>query len=108
MRKYFLKTEIAKIMIRQLENEDSEDRQLILQIIINLSSEEEFQKIFIALNSSFRICNLLFRRVEEEMKGGKGKESDDTFDISKYFKSQDEVNSSNQEQIDIKFSNHIS
>ncbi len=94
-------------MIRQLENEDSEDRELILQIIINLSSEEEFQIIFIALNSSFRICNLLFRRVEQEMKSGKEKQSDDVFDISKYFKSEEEGNSKNQEQIDIKYGKNI-
>jgi hypothetical protein len=102
MRKHFLKTDIAKIMIRQLENEDSEDRELVLQIIINLSSEEEFQKIFLSLNSSFRICKLLFNRIEKELKKDK-KESEDVFDISRYFKSEESNSKIGNEKIDIKY-----
>ena len=89
-------------MIRQLENEDSQDRDLVLQIIINLSSEEKFQKIFLSLNSSYRICQLLFSRIEKDMK--KEKEPEDVFDVSKYFKSEEVSDSKNQtEKIDIKF-----
>jgi hypothetical protein len=54
-------------MIRQLEAEDSEDRDLILQIIINLSGEENFQKTFISLNTIYRMCYLFMQRVEKEL-----------------------------------------
>lgn len=100
MRKHFLKTEIAKTMIRQLENEDSEDRELVLQIIINLSSEEEFQKIFLSLNSASRICQLLFNRIEKEMKKDKN-DSEDVFDVSKYFISDESDPKSQNEKINI-------
>ncbi len=94
-------------MIRQLENEDSQDRDLVLQIIINLSSEEEFQKIFLSLNSSFRICQILFSRIDKDMK--KEKVSEDVFDVSKYFNSDELRDSKNQaDKIDMKFGKNTS
>lgn len=64
-------------MIRQLESEDSTERELILQIITNLSGEDAFQKIFLELNTIYRICSLTLRKVDEEIK----EQDTDLFDI---------------------------
>jgi hypothetical protein len=58
-----LKTEICKIMIRLLES-DSQNSAIVLQIIINLSADELFQKKFIDLNTIFRIVTLFFDKIE--------------------------------------------
>lgn len=57
------KTDICKIMIRLLES-DVENHSLILQIIINLSGDEIFQKKFIDLNTIFRIVTLFFQKID--------------------------------------------
>lgn len=81
MRKVFLKTDIAKIMIRQLESEDTTDRDLILQIMINLSCEEIFQAKFIELNAIYRITHLLMQKIDKEVLKDDG-EKKDNFDIA--------------------------
>jgi hypothetical protein len=65
MRGVFLKTDICKIMIRQLEDESSGNRELVLQILINLSSDEMFINTFLNLNSLFRISNLIFQKIDQ-------------------------------------------
>jgi EAL domain-containing protein (putative c-di-GMP-specific phosphodiesterase class I) len=69
-------------MIRQLEAEDTEDRELILQIIINLSGGDYVQKQFLELNTIFRISQLLLERIGKEVtKESENKNSDDIYDL---------------------------
>lgn len=99
LKKVFPQTDIAKTMIRQLENEDSEDRELILQVIINLSGDEKLQKTFISLNSIQRICNLLWQRIEKDSSRKDKKEINDIYDIETMAL---EGYNFNKNQIDIK------
>ncbi len=73
-------------MIRQIENDESQDRELILQIIINLSSDENFQNVFLDLNAPYRLCYLLFNRIDKEIvKEKKETEiNEEIFDLAKY------------------------
>ena len=57
-----LKSDICKIMIRLLESDD-QNNSLILQIIINLTGDEIFQKKFIELNTIYRIITLFFQKI---------------------------------------------
>jgi hypothetical protein len=50
-------------MIRLLES-DNQNSGLILQIIINLSADEIFQKNFIDLNTIYRIITLFFQNIQ--------------------------------------------
>jgi hypothetical protein len=64
LRKVFHQTDICRIMIRQLEA-DNINKELILQIMINISSDEYFQHILIDFNVIYRICNLLFEKLDK-------------------------------------------
>jgi hypothetical protein len=82
LQRIFLKTDFAKTMIRQLEAEDTEDRELILQIIINLSGGDYVQKQFLELNTIFRISQLLLERIGKEVtKESENQNSDDIYDL---------------------------
>jgi hypothetical protein len=106
LRKIFLKTEIAKTMIRQLENEDSTERELVLQIIINLSGEESFQKNFIELNAIHRICHILLSRVEKEIKKeGSESKSDDVFDLTSMISGLNDTRGDTENKIDVNYGN---
>jgi hypothetical protein len=65
LRKIFHQTDICRIMIRQLES-DNINAELILQIMINISGDEYFQNILIDFNVIYRICNLLFAKLDGE------------------------------------------
>ena len=58
-----LKSDVCRIMIRLLES-DIQNSSLILQIIINLSADEIFQKKFIELNTIYRIITLFFQNID--------------------------------------------
>jgi hypothetical protein len=58
-----LKSDVCRIMIRLLES-DNQNCGLILQIIINLSADEIFQKKFIDLNTIYRIITLFFQNIQ--------------------------------------------
>jgi hypothetical protein len=58
-----LKSDVCRIMIRLLES-DNQNSGLILQIIINLSADEIFQKNFIDLNTIYRIITLFFQNIQ--------------------------------------------
>ena len=68
-----LKTEICKIMIRQLEA-DKENNSLILQIIINLSADDAFKRKFVDLNAIYRIITLFFQKIDN-FKGSQDNDS---------------------------------
>lgn len=55
-------------MIRQLEIEDlsKENKDLVLQILINLSSQERFIDTFIELNVIYRISTVLLKIIGDE------------------------------------------
>jgi hypothetical protein len=81
------KTDICRVMIRQLEG-DNENKELLLQIMINISGDEHFAKIFIDFNVIYRISTLLFSRLE---KSDVTLEADDLFEFAK-------------EKLDVKYS----
>lgn len=66
MRKILIQTDICRIMIREVEAEDNENRDLILQIMINLSGDELFQSRLIEFNSIYRICTILYKKLPRE------------------------------------------
>jgi hypothetical protein len=65
MRHIMKRTDICRIMIRQLESEN-ENKELILQIMINLSGEEFFTKKLIDFNVIYRVCTILFNKLDKE------------------------------------------
>ena len=60
-----VETDICRIFIREVEAEN-ENRDLVLQIMINLSGDELFQNKFLEYNSIYRICNLLYKKINKE------------------------------------------
>ncbi len=66
MRKILIQTDICRIMIREIEAEN-ENRDLVLQIMINLSGDELFQQRLLEFNSIYRICNLLYQKLPKEI-----------------------------------------
>jgi hypothetical protein len=68
MHNILLQTEVTKLMVRQLEDEDNEHREFVLQIIINLSGDERFAAQFVTLNTIYRIFSLLMTKVSKEIK----------------------------------------
>lgn len=57
-------------MIREVEA-DNDNRDLVLQIMINLSGDELFQNKFLEYNSIYRICNLLYQKLAKEIESEK-------------------------------------
>jgi len=74
MRKLLLLTDICRIMIREVEAEN-ENRDLVLQIMINLSGDELFQPRLLEFNSIYRISNLLYQKMPKEL-GSQNSNSD--------------------------------
>jgi hypothetical protein len=70
MRKNLVETDICRIIIREVEA-DNDHRELVLQIMINLSGDELFQKKFLEFNSIYRICNLLYQKLPKELESEK-------------------------------------
>jgi hypothetical protein len=66
MRKLLILTDICRIMIREVEA-DNDNRDLVLQIMINLSGDELFQSRLLEFNSIYRICNLLYQKMPKEI-----------------------------------------
>jgi len=66
MRKVLVETDICRVVIREVEAEN-DNRELVLQIMINLSGDELFQKQFLDFNSIYRISNLLYHKLPKEV-----------------------------------------
>ena len=69
----FISLELPKIMMRLLENEDIKEKDLVLQILINLSGKEDFLPHFLKINTIHRVLNLIFKTIKSEFEE-KGKE----------------------------------
>lgn len=69
-------------MIRLLESDD-QNNSLILQIIINLTGDEIFQKKFIELNTIYRIITLFFQKIVNFKGSKEGNNKDFEAKISK-------------------------
>lgn len=74
MRKLLILTDICRIMIREVEAEN-ENRDLVLQIMINLSGDELFSSRLLEFNSIYRISNLLYQRLPKEINSNSDKEN---------------------------------
>ncbi len=64
----FIEIELPKNMIRLIENEDIKEKDLILQILINLSTNERYLNSFLKLNTFHRILSIVFRLIKKEFK----------------------------------------
>ena len=62
----FISLELPKIMIRLLENEDIKEKDLVLQILINISGKESYLPHFLKINTFHRIINLAFKLIKKE------------------------------------------
>lgn len=80
MRKVLVETDICRIIIREVEA-DNDYRELVLQIMINLSGDELFQKQFLDFNSIYRICNLLYQKLAKELDSDKNSQLNKEVDI---------------------------
>jgi len=80
-RAMLIKTEICKMLIRLLEA-DTKLNSIILQIIINLSAEDQFQKQFVELNSINRIISI-YSEVVKTFNPKSNKEASTTFEVKK-------------------------
>ena len=56
----FISLELPKTMIRLIENEDIKEKDLILQILINISGKEIYIPHFLKINTFHRIINMIF------------------------------------------------
>ena len=62
----FIQLELPKVMIRLLENEDIKEKDLVLQILINISGKESYIPYFLKINTFHRIINLTFKLIRKE------------------------------------------
>ena len=62
----FIQLELPKVMIRLLENEDIKEKDLVLQILINISGKESYIPYFLKINTFHRIINLTFKLIKKE------------------------------------------
>jgi predicted nucleic acid-binding Zn finger protein len=93
-------------MVRILESEDCDEEELLLQIIINLSSEPKLQSIFIQLNAIYRITTLLFKKISSEMKNKEKNKNkiDDPYDLTALLQSAEKEDSFKQKNdLEIKY-----
>ena len=63
----FISLELPKLMIRFLENEDIKEKDLVLQILINISGKENYLPHFLKINTFHRIINLAFKLIKKEL-----------------------------------------
>ena len=82
----FIQLELPKVMIRLLENEDIKEKDLVLQILINISGKESYIPYFLKINTFHRIINLTFKLIKKyfEEKNKSNKEE-------KVYESPDEI-----------------
>ena len=83
----FISLELPKILIRLLENEDIKEKDIILQILINLSLKEIYLESFLKINTFHRIINLIFQIIKKEL-DTKKKNSNDS---EKIFETPDDI-----------------
>ena len=81
----FIQLELPKIMIRLLENEDIKEKDLVLQILINISGKESYIPYFLKINTFHRIINLTFKLIKKEF------EEKDKSKEEKIYESPDEI-----------------
>ena len=62
----FISLDLPKIMIRLLENEDIKEKDLVLQILINISGKESYVPLFLKINTFHRIINIIFKLIKKE------------------------------------------
>ena len=62
----FISLELPKIMIRLLENEDIKEKDIVLQILINLAGKENYLPHFLKINTIHRVLNLIFKTIKSE------------------------------------------
>jgi hypothetical protein len=82
----FISLELPKVMIRLLENEDIKEKDLILQILINIAGKENYLQYFLKINTFHRIINLIFKTIKKEFES---KDSSNTKE--KVYESPEEV-----------------
>ena len=63
----FIEIELPKIMIRLVENEDIKEKDIIIQILINLSTNEKYLDSFLKLNTFHRILSIVFHLIKTEL-----------------------------------------
>ena len=83
----FISLELPKTMIRLIENEDIKEKDLILQILINISGKEIYIPHFLKINTFHRIINMIFKIIKKEFEE-KNKSSSSN---EKTYESPDEV-----------------
>ena len=84
----FISLELPKIMIRLLENEDIKEKDLVLQILINLSGKEDFLPHFLKINTIHRVLNLIFKTIKSEFEEKNKEKNNDKKEI---YESPDDV-----------------
>ena len=62
----FINLELPKVMVRLLENEDIKEKDLVLQILINISGKEHYLPYFLKINTFHRVINLIFKIIKKE------------------------------------------
>lgn len=62
----FISLDLPKIMIRLLENEDIKEKDLVLQILINISGKGSYVPLFLKINTFHRIINIIFKIIKKE------------------------------------------
>ena len=62
----FISLELPKIMLRLLENEDIKEKDLVLQILINISGKENYIPHFLKINTFHRMINMIFKIIKKE------------------------------------------
>ena len=75
----FISLELPKLMIRFLENEDIKEKDLVLQILINISGKENYLPHFLKINTFHRIINLAFKLIKKEL-DDKNKSEEKTYE----------------------------
>jgi hypothetical protein len=92
-------------MIREVEA-DNDNRDLVLQIMINLSGDELFQTRLLEFNSIYRISNLLYQKMPKEINSNSNSDKENLQREIDLFAMEHGLynNEKNQENIKIKFS----
>ena len=62
----FINLELPKTMIRLIENEDIKEKDLVLQILINISGKENYIPHFLKINTFHRMINMIFKIIKKE------------------------------------------
>ena len=83
----FINLELPKVMLRLLENEDIKEKDLVLQILINISGKEHYLPYFLKINTFHRVINLIFKIIKKEFEEKKQTSNDK----NKTYDSPDEI-----------------